>query len=90
MLSGDGIGRQDRNDAQHGAAFMGKVTQLQQAFTALEECRIPVIAAVQGGCMGGAVDLVTACDLRYATNDAFLTIYEINVGKFLFTQKHFY
>jgi len=80
MLSGDGIGRQDRNHAQHGAAFIAKVSQLQQTFTALEECRIPVIAAIQGGCIGGAVDLVTACDLRYATSDAFLTIYEINVG----------
>jgi enoyl-CoA hydratase len=80
MLAGDGIGRQDRNHAQHGAAFMAKVTQLQQSFTTLEECRLPVIAAIQGGCIGGAVDLVTACDLRYATSDAFLTIYEINVG----------
>ena len=80
MLAGEGIGRQDRNHAQHGAAFMASVTRLQRSFTALEECRLPVIAAIQGGCIGGAVDLVTACDLRYATADAFLTIYEINVG----------
>ena len=80
MLAGDGVGRADRNDPQHGAAFIAKVIQLQQSFSALEQCRIPVIAAMQGGCIGGAVDLVTACDLRYATSDAFLTIYEINVG----------
>ena len=80
MLAGEGIGRQDRNHAQHGAAFMATVARLQRSFTALEECRLPVIAAIQGGCIGGAVDLVTACDLRYATADAFLTIYEINVG----------
>ena len=80
MLAGEGIGRQDRNHAQHGAAFMATVARLQRSFTALEECRLPVIAAIQGGCIGGAVDLVTACDLRYATVDAFLTIYEINVG----------
>lgn len=80
MLAGDGVGRADRNDPQHGAAFISRVKQLQQSFSALEECRVPVIAAIQGGCFGGGVDLVTACDLRYATSDAFLTIYEINVG----------
>lgn len=78
MLSG--IGRANKNDPQHGAAFIAQVTQLQQSFTALENCRLPVIAAIQGGCFGSGVDLVTACDLRYATSDSFLTIYEINVG----------
>ena len=39
---------------------------LQDSFTALEKARMPVIAAIQGGCIGGAVDMVTACDLRYA------------------------
>ena len=41
---------------------------------------MPVIAAVQGGVIGGAVDLVTACDLRYATEDAFFCVQEINIG----------
>lgn len=80
MLAGDGVGRADRNDPQHGAAFIARVKQLQESFSVLEKCRLPVIAAIQGGCFGGGVDLVTACDLRYATRDAFLTIYEINVG----------
>jgi len=80
MLAGDGIGSAAANQAQHGAAFMAKATALQQSFTALEECRIPVLAAIQGGCFGAGVDMVTACDLRYATADAFFTIYEINVG----------
>ena len=53
---------------------------LQWAFTALEKARIPVLAACQGGVIGGAVDLVTACDLRYATADAFFCIQEINIG----------
>ena len=44
---------------------------LQDSFTALEQARMPVLAAIQGGCIGGAVDMVTACDLRYATADAF-------------------
>ena len=41
---------------------------------------MPVLAAIQGGCIGGAVDLVTACDLRYASADAFFVIQEINIG----------
>ncbi len=53
---------------------------LQWSFTALEKARVPVIAAVQGGVIGGAVDLVTACDLRYAAADAFFCVQEINIG----------
>jgi enoyl-CoA hydratase len=53
---------------------------MQYAFTCLEECRVPVLAAIQGGCIGGGVDMVTACDMRYATEDAFLTIFEVNIG----------
>ncbi|MBW2061366.1 MAG: crotonase/enoyl-CoA hydratase family protein [Deltaproteobacteria bacterium] len=63
-----------------GADFYNNVQLMQRTFSCLEECRIPVIAAIQGGCIGGGVDLVTACDLRYASEDAFLTIYEINIG----------
>jgi enoyl-CoA hydratase len=53
---------------------------LQQSFTCLEQARLPVLAAIHGGCVGGAVDLVTACDLRYATRDAFFVVQEINIG----------
>ena len=53
---------------------------LQWSFTALEKARMPVLAAVQGGVIGGAVDLVTACDLRYATAEAFFCVQEINIG----------
>jgi enoyl-CoA hydratase len=53
---------------------------LQGSFTALEQARMPVLAAIQGGCIGGAVDLVTACDLRYVSADAFFVVQEINIG----------
>ena len=53
---------------------------LQDSFSCLEKARIPVLAAIQGGCIGGAVDMVTACDMRYASEDAFFCIQEINIG----------
>jgi enoyl-CoA hydratase len=56
------------------------VLALQGSFTALEEARFPVLAAIQGGCIGGAVDMVSACDMRYATEDAFFCVQEINLG----------
>ncbi|MBT5137662.1 MAG: enoyl-CoA hydratase, partial [Acidimicrobiaceae bacterium] len=52
----------------------------QRALTALEEARMPVLAAIQGGAVGGAVDLITAADCRYATKDAWFCIQEINIG----------
>jgi enoyl-CoA hydratase len=57
-----------------------KALWLQEVFSLLEKCRFPVIAALQGGCIGGGVDMVCACDLRYVTADAFFCIQEINIG----------
>ena len=56
------------------------VMQLQTCFNLLEEIRIPVISAVQGGCIGGALDLVCATDMRYSTEDAYFTVKETELG----------
>lgn len=56
------------------------IITLQEAFNALEQCRLPVIAAVQGACIGAGLDMICACDMRYATESAYFTIHEINIG----------
>ena len=56
------------------------VLQLQDTFNALEEVRLPVLVAIQGGCIGGGVDMISAADCRYCTEDAFFTIKETEIG----------
>ncbi len=70
----------EKSKRQRSAKLYNTIKHMQKSFTCLEQCRIPVIAAIQGGAIGGGVDLVTACDLRYMTEDGFLSIYEINIG----------
>ena len=57
-----------------------KILKLQVAFTQIEQCRKPVLAAIHGGCIGGGVDLISACDLRYSTRKAVFQIKEIDLG----------
>jgi len=61
-------------------ALHEQILQLQRTFTRLEALRLPVIAAIHGACVGGALDMVTACDIRYAASDAFFCVQEINIG----------
>lgn len=70
----------DDQSAEGRAAIFDLLADMQATFTKLETLRIPVIAAIQGGCIGGAVDMVAACCLRYASADAFFCIQEINIG----------
>lgn len=66
--------------ARMGENLRRVVLQLQETFNVLENARIPVLAAVQGGCIGGAVDMISACDSRYCSKDAFFTIKETQLG----------
>lgn len=66
--------------ARRAEKMRRQVLELQHCFNVLEECRMPVIGAVHGGAIGGAVDLLCACDMRYATEDAFFTIKETQIG----------
>jgi len=57
-----------------------KIVHMQASFNAVDQCRKPVLAAIQGYCLGGAIDLIAACDMRYAAEDAQFSIKEIDMG----------
>lgn len=61
-------------------AIRRNVKRLQAPINAIEKCSKPVLAAIHRACVGGAIDITTACDMRYCTVDAFFSIEEINVG----------
>jgi enoyl-CoA hydratase len=80
---GSGSGITAPSDADRYVAaekFTRDVRLIQDSISCLEQARMPVIAAVQGGCIGGGVDLVSACDIRFAASDAYFCIQEINIG----------
>jgi len=62
------------------AEMRRRILHLQESFSCLDRARMPVLAAIQGGCIGGGVDLVSACDIRDCTENAFFCIQEINIG----------
>jgi len=70
----------DGEPGRRNAGMSLLVKRLQASFTALEEARVPVLAAVQGGCIGGAVDMVCAADMRYASAAAFFVVQETSIG----------
>ncbi|KAG5520566.1 hypothetical protein RHGRI_033220 [Rhododendron griersonianum] len=53
---------------------------MQDTITAIERCRKPVIAAIHGACIGGGIDIITACDVRYCTESAFFSVKEVDLG----------
>jgi enoyl-CoA hydratase len=69
---------QDPHAANEALRHHAKVAQA--SFNCLDDARTPVIVAIQGGCVGSAVDMTSACDIRYATADAFFVIQEINLA----------
>jgi enoyl-CoA hydratase len=77
---GGGMPMLDTGSARSRLAFQDSLRQLMACFDVLEDARFPVIAAIQGGCIGGALDLAAACCLRVCSADAFFTVQEIHIG----------
>lgn len=68
------------NLAAPRAVLHDHIKQMQKALNAVADCRKPVVAAIQGRCIGGGVDLIAACDVRYASADASFSIREVKVA----------
>ncbi len=75
-VTGDG----EVEDARRREKLRRHILELQSSFTAIEQARVPVIAAIHGACIGGGIDLTSACDIRYCADDTFFSIHEINIG----------
>lgn len=80
FTDGEGVSAGGGDQHTRAEAFRQFVLTLQNSFSCLDNVRMPVIAAIQGGCIGAGVDMTSACDIRYATADAFFQIAEINIG----------
>ncbi len=60
--------------------FRRHIKSLQANLSAIEQCRKPVLAAIHGNCVGGGIDMVSACDMRYCSDGALFSIKEIDIG----------
>jgi len=69
-----------RDAARSREALRRLILDLQDCLTSVERCRKPVLAAIHGACVGGAIDLVTCCDMRYASAEALFSVREVDVG----------
>lgn len=61
-------------------AFRSNIRHIQSSFTCMEEARMPVLFALHGGVIGGAVDMISAGDIRWCTKDTFFSIMETNIA----------
>jgi enoyl-CoA hydratase len=66
--------------ARERTKLLSLIGELQRAFDAVERCRVPVIAAVSGWCIGGGVDLISSCDVRLCAEDARFSVREVKVA----------
>jgi enoyl-CoA hydratase len=80
VLGGAGGNGSGRSLATRNYQFYRTIRELQDCFTAIADCRKPVIAAIHEKCIGGGVDLVTACDIRLCSADASFSIYETKIA----------
>ena len=71
---------QPSSDVAKRLALYQGVKKLQRTFTSVANCPKPVISAVHGHCLGAGIDLITACDIRYASADATFSVRETKIA----------
>jgi enoyl-CoA hydratase len=69
-----------RSPASQARRFYKHLRGLQASITSVADCPKPVIAAIHAHCIGGAVDLITACDIRLASADAIFSVRETKIA----------
>ena len=79
-VAAGGGGGGKSSQAARGMRFLKEVSRLQRSITAVADCPKPVIAAIHGYCIGGGVDLISACDIRLASADAKFSIRETKIA----------
>ncbi|XP_062843526.1 delta(3,5)-Delta(2,4)-dienoyl-CoA isomerase, mitochondrial [Trichomycterus rosablanca] len=79
-LAGDVLQPQGDDTARMSWNLRRIIARYQETFTVIEKCPKPVVVAVQGACLGGGVDLITACDIRLCTQDAWFQVKEVDIG----------
>ncbi|NP_001005704.1 delta(3,5)-Delta(2,4)-dienoyl-CoA isomerase, mitochondrial [Xenopus tropicalis] len=79
-LGSDFLQQQEDDPARIAWNLRKKISDYQETFSVIEKCTKPVIAAVHNACIGGGVDLLCACDIRYCTQDAWFQVKEVDLG----------
>ncbi|MBI1180433.1 MAG: crotonase/enoyl-CoA hydratase family protein [Alphaproteobacteria bacterium] len=70
----------DQDEGRKREAFRRHLLDLHERLGVIERCRYPVLAAIQGACVGGGLDMTVCADMRYCTRDAFFVVQEVNIG----------
>ncbi len=78
--SGSVLGAAEGDPARVRDKLRRHILWLQDSFSAIDTCRVPVIVAIHGACVGGGIDLIAAADIRVASEDAWFSVQEINVA----------
>lgn len=73
-------GASNSNSSSGGESLRRQILAMQDSLTALERCRKPVIVSIHGACIGGGIDIITACDIRFCTEDAFFSVKEVDLA----------
>ncbi|KAM4697226.1 delta(3,5)-Delta(2,4)-dienoyl-CoA isomerase, mitochondrial isoform 1-T1 [Rhinophrynus dorsalis] len=79
-MSSEFLQSQEDDPARIAWNMRRKIAEYQETFSVIEKCPKPVIAAIHNACIGGGVDLITACDIRYCSQDAWFQVKEVEVG----------
>ncbi len=70
----------DGDVARHSFRIRNQIMKMQTAISAMETCHVPIIVAIHGACVGAALDLATAADIRYCASDSYFSIREAKLG----------